>query len=452
MNLTLQTRTYPEEGEFQHIYAPFRNLINTKGTLTDFNISTDKFPININNPISIECQPSYDGTVNLIISDDENPIRMINSRFTKVESGRFKIINRDQVEQTNIYKEDNISTTNLLLKPKTYPKLKFKNILSCGTLAGGNYTFYMKYVDGDGNESDFVGETFQIPVYKGSIFNPKTVSGALVDEKTDKAVLLLCTELDNTFQKIKLYFTRETSDLNGYRISKAYEIMNTFEFTETTVELLVTGHEELHEISIDAINSERFSFTSAKTQCQLQNMLFLGNISKTTYDSYKLRNAALFFKVKCVQNEDVGWIEPSDYSINMDSEYYNPENVCYRTGYWPGEFYRMGVVYILEDGSFTDVYNLRGCKFLTVNDDLGGANLTTDDKYVIDGVKQNIPTNSFINSKINFANSYGVFQNPNIPNHQIIDYVNKKVVPIHYEFSLEDEDVIKELRDCGVKG
>lgn len=451
MNLTLHTKTYPEEGEFQHIYAPFRNFIKD-GKLSDFNVSIEKFPININNPISIECQPSYDGTVNLIISDDENPIRMINSRFTKVESGRFKIINRDQIEQTNIYKEDNISTTNLLLKPKTYPKLKFKNIISCGTLAGGNYTFYMKYVDGDGNESDFVAETFQIPVYKGSVFNPKTISGALVDEKTDKAVLLLCTELDSTFQKIKLYYTRETSDLNGYRISKAYEIVNTFEFKNSTAEILITGHEEMDEISINEINAERFSFTSAKTQCQLQNMLFLGNISKTTYDSYKLRNAALFFKVKCVQNEDVGWIDPADYSINSDSEYYNPENVCYKTGYWPGELYRMGVVYILEDGSFTNVYNLRGCKFSGINDEIGSSNLLNGESYVIDGVKQNIPANSFIDSNIAFSNSYGVFQNPNISNDKIIDYANKKVVPIHYEFSLEDEDVIAELKACGVKG
>ena len=297
MNLNLKTKTYPEEGEFQHAYSPLRNLVRD-GKLTDFTISIDKLPININNPLSIECQPSYDGTVNLIISDDENPIRCINTRFTKVESGRFKIINRDQIEQTNIYKEDTISLANLVLKPKTYPKLKFKNVLSCGVLAGGNYTFYMKYVDGDGNESDFVAETFQVPIYKGSIFRPNTVSGALVDEKTNKAVLLMCTELERSFQKLKIYYTRETSDLNGYRISKAYELVNPFDINSETEEILITGHEECVEISIDIINAERFNFTSAKTQCQLQNMLFLGNISKTSYDSYKLRNASLFFKVK----------------------------------------------------------------------------------------------------------------------------------------------------------
>ena len=447
MNLTLKTKIYPEEGEFQHAYSPLRNLI-TDGKLGDFTIDIGKFPININNHLSIECQPSYDGSVNLIISDDENPIKMINTRFTKVESGKFKIVNRDQVKQSNIYDADNIATTNLVLQSTSFPKLKFDSILSCGTLAGGNYTFYLKYVDGDGNESDYVAETFQIPIYKGSIHTPKTISGTLSDELTDKAISLLCTELDNTFQKVKLYYTRETSDLNGYRISKAYEILKTFTFTDSRLNIIITGNEECREITIDEINSERFKFTSAKTQCQLQNMLFLGNISKTSYDITKLRNCALFFKVKWVQDEDVGWVNTEDYSYKRESEYYDPLNVCYKVGYWPDEYYRLGIVYILEDGSFTDVFNLRGCKFTNFKTE----NLTESDTYINQrGEKQNIPSNSFLDY-VHYTNSYGVFQNPNLNNDQIIDYTNKKVVPLHYEISLNDKNVLKELQDCGVKG
>lgn len=450
MNITLKTKTYPEEGEFQHTYSPLRNLINTEGTLTDFTIDIGKFPININNPLSIECQPSYDGTVNLIITDDENSIKMINTRFTKTENGRFKIINRDQLEQTNIYKEDEIGMTNLILQPETYPKLKFKNILSCGTLEGGNYTFYMKYVDGDGNESDYVAETFQIPIYKGTINRPKTISGTLVDERTDKAIQLLCTNLESNFQKVKLYYTRETSDLNGYRISKAYEILKTFTISGSNLEIIITGGEEIREITIDEINAERFKFTSAKTQCQLQNMLFLGNISKTTYDINTLRNASLFFSVQCVQDEDVGWVNTDDYSYRSEAEYYDPENVCYKVGYWPEEFYRLGVVYILEDGSHTDVFNLRGCKF----DEIGSINLKSEDKYIKDGIKQNLEANVVL-EHTHYSNTYGVFQNPSVKNEQIIDYVKKKVTPLHYKIFLNEDnksDIEKVLKDCGVKG
>ena len=449
MNITLKTKLYPDEGEFQHTYSPLRNLINTNGELTNFTIDIEKFPININGPLSIECQPSYDGTVNLIIADDENPIKMINTRFTKTENGRFKIINRDQLEQTNIYKENEIDSTNLVLHPKIYPKLKFKNILSSGSLEGGNYTFYMKYLDGDGNESDYVAETFQIPVYKGTATRPKTISGALVNERTDKAIQLLCTNLESSFQKIKLYYTRETSDLNGYRISKAYEILKTFAINGDKLEIIITGGEEVNEITIDHINSERFKFTSAKTQCQLQNMLFLGNISKTTYDVNTLRNVSLFFTVQCVQDESVGWVNTEDYSYKFASEYYDPENVCYKFGYWPDEFYRLGVVYILEDGSHTDVFNLRGCKFSSVND----TNVKSD-SYIKNGIKQNLEVNTILDYRY-YTNTYGVFQNPSLTNEQIIDYTNKKVTPLHYKIFLNEnnkKDVEAVLKSCGVKG
>ena len=447
MKVSLTTKTYPEEGDFQHIYSPLHNFVNKDGNLSNFTIDRNKLPINVDNPISIECQPSYDGTVNLIVSDDENPLRLINSRFTKVENNRFKIINRDQIEQSNIYKESNLSTTNLILTPTKLPKIKFKQLRTCGALSGGNYTFYMKYVDGDGNESDFVANTFQIPIFKGTVGIPKTISGTLVDEVTDKAIVLYFTDVDTSFQSIKLYFSRETSDLNGYRISKYGEIVETFQITGETFELLITGNEEVREVSWDVINFERFNFTSAKTQCQQQNMLFLGNISKTQYDVNTLRNASLFFKVQCVQNENVGWVDPKDYSTDDSGEYYDPENICYKTGYWPDEYYRLGVVYVLEDGSHTDVFNLRGCRFKKPGD----SNLKETDKYIIDGVKQNFPDREFIDKFEKFQNTYGVFKNPSFDDVTIIDYNNKTVKPIYYEISLTDTDVISELKKCGVK-
>ena len=448
MKVTLKTKTYPEEGDFQHAYSPLRNLVDLDGNLKDFTISRDKLPINVNNPVSIECQSSYDGTVNLIISDDDNPIRLVNSRFTKTENNRFKIINRDQIDQTNIYKENDISSVDLILKPKIFPKVKFKQLRSCGSLMGGNYTFYVKYVDGDGNESDYVAETFQIPVFKGTVGYPKTISGTLMDERTDKAIVLYFTDLDSSFQKIKLYFSRETSDLNGYRISKAGEILETFDIIGNSMEVLITGNEEINEINIDVINTERFTFTSAKTQCQQQNMLFLGNITKSQYDIVKLRNVSLFFQVSWKQDENVGWIDPKDYSTNDSGEYYSPENVCYKTGYWPDEFYRLGVVYVLEDGTHTDVFNLRGCCFS--ND--YRTNISSDDKYIINGIKQNLPTKTFLDKTLWCRNTYGVFRNPGFDDiNPIIDYSKKKVIPLHYEISLTDEDAIQELKNCGVK-
>jgi hypothetical protein len=50
-----------------------------------------------------------------------------------------------------------------------------------------------------------------------------------------------------------------------------------------------------------------------------------------------------------------------NYEINTSSHgYYDSEYIYNKTGYWPGELYRLGIVYILKDGSLSPVFNIRG--------------------------------------------------------------------------------------------
>ena len=93
---TLYVKKYFEEGDLAHEYQPFRNKI-VDGQLQYF--ETDKLDFNLNKPLSIECQPSYDGTVNLIINDDLNPPRIINSTYSVIEDNRYKRIVRNQLIQ-----------------------------------------------------------------------------------------------------------------------------------------------------------------------------------------------------------------------------------------------------------------------------------------------------------------------------------------------------------------
>jgi hypothetical protein len=50
-----------------------------------------------------------------------------------------------------------------------------------------------------------------------------------------------------------------------------------------------------------------------------------------------------------------------NYEISTSSHgYYDSEYIYNKTGYWPGELYRLGIVYILKDGSLSPVFNIRG--------------------------------------------------------------------------------------------
>ena len=106
MKFNLHTKKYPQEGDLQHTYSPLKNMLDENNSVVNFN--TTELSLDLRNPLNIECQPSYDGTVNLIINDDKNPPRIINTRFTKIEDNRFRIINRNQTEQTNLYKKKRV--------------------------------------------------------------------------------------------------------------------------------------------------------------------------------------------------------------------------------------------------------------------------------------------------------------------------------------------------------
>lgn len=69
MKLNLTAKKFYSEGDITHEYNPLHNKLTEDGSLQDF--VTDEISLDLNNPVSIECQPSYDGTVNLIINDDK---------------------------------------------------------------------------------------------------------------------------------------------------------------------------------------------------------------------------------------------------------------------------------------------------------------------------------------------------------------------------------------------
>ena len=164
--ININIKKYRQEGDLNNTYSALKNMINKDNSLVDFN--TGELSIDLNNPLNIECQPSYDGTVNLIINDDKNPPRIINSRFTKIEDGRYRIINRNQKQQTNLYREGKIdSQTRLFRNINNIPRFELINVSEFGQLKGGNYTFYVKFADNDYNKTDIVAESGQISIFHG---------------------------------------------------------------------------------------------------------------------------------------------------------------------------------------------------------------------------------------------------------------------------------------------
>ena len=443
---TLSIEKYPQEGDLTHTYGALQNMLNEKDEIVGFN--TNEIEVDLNNPLNIECQPSYDGTVNLIINDDSHPPRIINSRFSKIEDNRFKIINRNQKQQTNLYKEKSIDQqTRLFRNITTFPKIDLLGVYNSGQLKGGNYTFYFKYADEDYNKTDFVAESGIVSIFKGQIDNIASISGTLSDELTDKAVTLRLSNLDRAYSKLYIYYTKDTSDTNGVRCTYAYMINDPYLIKHNSEDITITGYEDVSEVSIEEINLQYNLVTAAKTQAQVQNMLFLGNTQGVNLNLKDLQNLSYFIKVTLKQDEDnnVGFVNPKDYSVDKDdaqSEYYNPLNIYYKLGYWPDEIYRLGIVYIMVDDSLSPVFSLRGTEF----NNRGDSNISSTENPIGDDGKMNyLERDAFLGNKGWLDNTFGVFKNPNV------DIIHSdKVLPLYYSIDLSKISNI--LPKYGVKG
>lgn len=333
----LAIKTYKQSGDLAHEYGAFRNMVDENNKIVEFN--TDELDIDLNNPLNIECQPSYDGTVNLIINDDKNPPRIINSRFSKIEDNKYKIINRNQLQQTNLYNKGKIDEqTRLFRNINSIPKFDLISVDNMGQLMGGNYTFYIKLADNDYNKTDIVAESGQISIFKGYLDKVESISGTIVNERTDKSITLRLNNLDTTFSKFYLYCSRTTSDENGFRISECFEFVKPYEIKGTSSYITINGYEETKLISEEDLNIKYNLVTAVKTQTQVQNMLFFGNVQGVIVNVNDIQNISYFIKVALKQGDTIGYISPENYKQKTGedvgkTEYYSPDNIYYRLGY-----------------------------------------------------------------------------------------------------------------------
>lgn len=364
IDFELKAKIFNQEGDLKYEYNAFRNLRLPTGELADFR--TNSLNFNLNSPIDITVQPSYDDTVNLILNDDRNPPRIINSRFTPIEDKRYVIVDRKGNHDTNIYDSTTVAQTTRLFKvTEKIPYVDFQGLYEGGALACGNYTFYFKFADADGNESDIVAESGIVSCYIGKINDPFSTRGGLANELTNKIVKFNLTNLDTTYDYVNIYYTRSTSDYSEVEITKAYKITTKKPLIGAVLPITITGLEDVEEIDISLLNVVYNVVEQVKTQAQVQNMLFFGNVNKPTIPYKDLEDLSLRVFPTVSNDVNIGLLDYNYNKVELDdalrkAEYNDASNVYSYTGYWNKEMYRFAVVYILKDDSLSPAFPTRG--------------------------------------------------------------------------------------------
>lgn len=337
-------------------------VLRRKGELVDF--ETNELKFSLHHPVAITPQYSYDNSVNLIFNDGLNQPRLINSRFSATERNKYQIVDRKGDNDTNIYdqgKEFDIDTS-LHKKVKTIPQLQYKGTFNSGNLSIGNYHFYFKYLDADGNESDFIAESGLVSVFIGQ--NPFNIHTGSRNENSHKGVQFYLKNLDSGYQYLSVYYTISTADILENKTTTAYKIDQKFLINSANVcSVKISGFEEKIEVPIEDINLQYQLFGNVEAQALCQNRLFFGNVSEPSIDYKELTDISLRF-CPCYTTEqyDIKKVVDENYSPqeNYQKSYYNSEFIYNKVGYWPGEIYRFGIVYVLNDGTLTPVFNTRG--------------------------------------------------------------------------------------------
>lgn len=335
------------------------------GELTDF--ETNELSFDINHPVDILPQYSYDNSVNLIINDGKNTPRLINSRFSATARNQYQIVDRKGNNDTNIYDQGSQFDidTSLYKRVTEIPRLRFIGVSGGGRLPIGNYHFYFRYADADGNETDFVAESGLVSVFIGN--TPSSIRSGFRNEDSHKSVQFILTNIDSAYQYVNVYYTRSSSDIHENAAVQAVKVEQKFLVNNALkCNIVITGYEDTTEIPVTDINPMYQIASAVETQEQCQNMLFLGNIRKPEIQYQELEDLSLRFLPYIDSSEDYPLQMDKDYNVSsVNYGYYDPKFIYNKVGYWNHELYRLGIVYILSDNQLSPVFNIRGIEELT---------------------------------------------------------------------------------------
>lgn len=339
-------------------------ILLEQGELVDFD--TDELQLDLNHPVDILPQYSYDNSVNLIINDGKNNPKLINSRFSATSRNQYQIVDRKGNNDTNIYDQGSQFKidTSLYKQVIEIPKLRLVGINEGGQLPVGNYHFYFRYTDADGNETDFVAESGLVSLFIGN--TPASIRSGFRDEDSHKLVRFLLSNIDSAYQYVSVYYTRSTSDINENSTISAFKINQNYLVNNlSNSDIVITGYEDTTQVSIEDINPSYQLASAIQTQTACQNRLFIGNIQKPEIPYQELTDLSLRFLPR-IKQEVYPLSIDSSYNISSTSNgYYDPKFIYSKVGYWNHELYRLGIVYIMSDNSLSPVFNVRGIENLS---------------------------------------------------------------------------------------
>ena len=330
-------------GGFDNIYKPLKNLV-ISGQANNFRIK-DVFDPSY--PIADQAYAvtDYDGSVNLIFTDNHNPLRLVNSGF-----------NQKGIRSDRTYNFDTVLNEIELIK--SLPEGQKIEALSeepGGQLMFGNYIFLYRYLTPSNDRTPFVAESRPYTVTNVSPTNPDLLTSNDDGIVSGKKIVLRLHNLDPTYRYVEIAYIRFSGSGNGVVTSDAKVIQRNI------------------EINPDNQGGMNFHFTGLDTELPLDISVILQNVVREnvcrTITAYDRRIWGANWVAEPINYEAL-----AEYALKIkpvaDTSkviqrwdrfrfYARPDNLKY-VGYFRNEGYVFNVSFVLKSGYRTETFPVRG--------------------------------------------------------------------------------------------
>jgi len=350
---------------------------NTYTILYNPDIVTTGIDLNFKETHPIQGTFKIDSKGDLVVyfTDDLNPPRAFNVDRQIRESG-------STVEHLYGLVPNDVEILNLFPHAGSVPHIELEDLIThqASILEGGGlltavYYLALAYVDADFVSTNFVTVSNPISIVEEFDHTVPTTKkdGAKEGSQTTKAIKWAITNLNTDYKFLKPVVIRKMGDA-----SEAFKL-NDIEVANTNTTVTFTGIEGTSPASVEEVIIDTVSYEKAKTIQQLDNILYLGNLTSTQdlgYQKYA-NNIKLHSVTKSIKNFDemyatidnlqtgfsktrVNEFDGSVRTVDNTKSYRYQPNIFKYKGYMRDEVYAFYIAFILKDGSMSYAYHIPG--------------------------------------------------------------------------------------------
>lgn len=273
----------------------------------------------------------------------------------------FKVINLDKLSE---YKDSigRWDVTRFHLN-RTF-KLAALNTVSIlnsgGSLRVGSYQFTYRYLDFDGNSTNWAPLSNSYNIFHDSTSSSfDTLQGDVDSEyytsneggikESSKAINIYFTNLDTAYKYVEVGVVKF---LEGLGVATESAILSKVPITSSTTTVFYTGNID-NEIRTDlaALTTDKEAIETVGTLAQVNSNLYIANVSSKHYQWADFQRAAS----KITTTLKVEKI-PAYSAVTKG----NPKSGADALSYVDDEVYAMGIVYIMKDGTYSPTFHIPG--------------------------------------------------------------------------------------------